>query len=124
MGMVSWLRTRVRATDRLMLASGLVAVVAIAWFAVNLWRPTGPAVLLWWPVPVGGALAVAIFWRTSRTASLPVPVRRFWRLLTVVAALTTLSMSYQAVDALARPELPGRHITMPMHILDAAAVLV
>src|ERR1051325_5601271 len=124
MGAVSALRTWVRGADRLLLASGLAAIVAVGWFAVNLWRPTGPPVLLWLPVPIGGAIVVAVFWRVSRTETLPLPARQFWRRLTVGAGLTAVSMTSQAVDVLARPGIPGQRVGMVMHVLDAAAVLV
>src|SRR5690349_3406863 len=122
MGVLSRLHTRVRGTDRLMLASSVVAVLAVVWFTVNLWRPTGPTALLWLPIPVGGVIVVAIFWRTSRTTELALPVRRFWRLLTLVAALTGAAVTLHAVDVLVHGEQPGQRFSMAMHVLDGIAV--
>jgi diguanylate cyclase (GGDEF)-like protein len=120
----SWLPARVRGADRLLLATGALMVMALLGFLVNLVHPVLPNVLLWAPMPVGAVLLTAIYWRTARTPSLPPPVRRFWRHLTVVAALVGVGSVGQALDVLRHPEVPGQHVGLVMQIFNSVAVLI
>jgi diguanylate cyclase (GGDEF)-like protein len=120
----SWLPARVRGTDRLLLATVGLMAFALLGFLVNLIHPVLPNALLWAPAPVGGALLTAIYWRTSRTPSLPPAVRRFWRHLTVVAALVAIASVGQAVDVLGHPDVPGQHVGVLMQIFNSVAVLI
>ena len=107
----SWLLSRVRGADRLLLGSGLLAALSVLLFAAELIRPVVPGGLLWAPTPIGCVLLVAIYRRTARTESLPVPVRRFWQHLVVVAGLVGLAATAQAVDVLRHPGVPGENVT-------------
>jgi hypothetical protein len=118
MGALSWLPGRLRETSRLLLASGLLMAVALVWFLVNLAHPVGPEALLWAPIPIGAVVLTLIYLRTSRTASLPAPVQRFWRHLTLVAALVGVASAAQAVDVVSHPDVPGRHVGTLMQICD------
>jgi diguanylate cyclase (GGDEF)-like protein len=124
MGASSWLRSRLHETSRLLLASGLLMAVAALWFVVNVLRPVGPGVLLWLPTPIGVVILVAVYWRTSRSAALPPPVQRFWRHLTLVAALVGVAATSQAVDVLLNPDVPGQHTGPMMELFDGSSVLV
>jgi diguanylate cyclase len=124
MGALSWLPGRLRETSRLLLASGLLMAVALVWFLVNLAHPVGPEALLWAPIPIGAVVLTLIYWRTSRTASLPAPVQRFWRHLTLVAALVGVASAAQAVDVVSHPDVPGRHVGTLMQICDGGAVVM
>ncbi len=115
---------RLRDTSRLLLASGLLMAVTLGWFLVNLIHPVGPAALLWAPSLGGGVLLTAIYARTARTATLLPPVRRFWRHLTLVAALVTFASTTQGVDVLTSPDVRGQHLGTVMQLCDGLAVLV
>jgi diguanylate cyclase (GGDEF)-like protein len=99
-------------------------VLTLAWFLVNLAHPVGPAALLWAPSLAGGVLLTIIYARTAGTPSLPAPVRRFWRHLTLVAALVTLASTAQGVEVLMHPDVPGQHVGPVMQTFDGLAVLV
>jgi diguanylate cyclase (GGDEF)-like protein len=122
MGALSWVPARLRGASRLLLASGLLMAVALVWFLVNLAHPIGPEALLWAPVPASAVLLTLIYSRTSRTVTLPAPVRRFWRHLTLAAALVGVASTAQAVDVVSHPDVPGRHVGTLMQICDGAAV--
>jgi diguanylate cyclase (GGDEF)-like protein len=115
---------RLRDTSRMLLGSGLLMGVTLVWFLVNLVHPVGPMAVLWAPSLIGGVLLTAIYHRTAGTESLPVPVRRFWRHLTLVAALITVASTAQGVDVLRHPDVPGQHVGPVMQIFDGLAVLV
>ena len=109
--------------DRLLQASGLLVVVIVLWFLVNAVHPVGPPVLLWLPNPAGAALLVAIFRRTSRTATLSTATRRFWRHLSVVVGLVGVGSTAQAVEVLGNPG-PGTHLPPAMIAADGVAVVI
>jgi diguanylate cyclase (GGDEF)-like protein len=120
----SWLPARLRDISRLLLASGLLMGLAVFWFLVNLVHPVGPNALLWLPTPIGGVVLTALFRRTSRTPSLPPPVQRFWRHITVVAALVSVGATMQAIDVVLHPDVPGDHSGLVMQSVDGIGVLV
>jgi diguanylate cyclase (GGDEF)-like protein len=114
----------VRGADRLLLAIGALMAIAVLSFVVNLIHPVLPSALLWAPATLGGALLTAVYWRTSRTPTLPRAVRRFWRHLAIVAALVGVASAGQAVDVLGHPDVPGQHVGLVMQIFNSVAVLV
>jgi diguanylate cyclase (GGDEF)-like protein len=120
----SWLPARVRGADRLLLASAVLMVIALIGFLVNFAHPVLPNALLWAPTPVGGVLLTLVYRRTARTPSLSVPVRRFWRHITVVAGLVTVGSTAQVVDVLGHPDVPGQHVGLMMQVFNGAAVLI
>ncbi len=115
---------RLRDTSRLLLASGLLMVVSLVWFLVNVVHPAGPPALLWVPSLAGGGLLTVIYARTARTATLLPPVRRFWRHLTLVAALVACGSTAQGVDVLRSADVSGQHVGPVMQTFDGLAVLV
>jgi diguanylate cyclase (GGDEF)-like protein len=121
---MSFLPVRMREASRLLQCLGLLIVVAVLLFAVNLGGPVGPNLLLWLPIPVGAALLVAVYWRVSRTASLPQPTRRFWRSLAVAAFLVGVGCTAQAVDVLTSTDLSAMHTGPVMLTADLTAVMV
>jgi diguanylate cyclase (GGDEF)-like protein len=124
MNPLSRLATRLRSGDRLLLVSGALMTFSLLAFAVDLIRPVLPYAVLWAPLPVGGTVLVLIYWRTSRTATLAPAVSRFWRHLSVVAALATLATTAQAIDALRHPDVLGEHLGPVMQFFDSLCVLV
>jgi diguanylate cyclase (GGDEF)-like protein len=119
-----WRPARLRGADRMMLASGALMVFGLLAFAVDLIKPVIPYAVLWAPLPISGAILVLVYRRTARTAGLPPAVGRFWRHLSVVAALAVLATCSQAVDALSNPDVPGQHVGPVMQFFDSACVLV
>ncbi|HET6530332.1 MAG TPA: bifunctional diguanylate cyclase/phosphodiesterase [Actinoplanes sp.] len=118
------LRARVAGAGRLLRFAGLLAALSTAWFSVNLVRPVGPPALLWLATPVGGVVLTTIYWRTSRSAALPAPTRRFWRHLSAVAVLVGVGSTAQAVDVLANPGVGGAYTSRVMLAFNGAAVLL
>jgi diguanylate cyclase (GGDEF)-like protein len=110
--------------SRLVRASGALVLVAVLWFAVNFDHQVGPAVLLWVPSPIAGLILTAIYLRTARTQSLPVPTRRFWRHMSVTAFLVAVGSVAQAVDVLAHPEVGGPYTGPVMLSIDCVAVVI
>ena len=110
--------------SRLLLSSAGFSAFAVFWFLVNLVHPVGPPVLLWLTTPIGAVVLTVLFVRTSRTATLSAPTRRFWRQLSFVAALVGLGCSTQAFDVLTHPGVPGAHIPPLMMVADGTAVLI
>jgi diguanylate cyclase (GGDEF)-like protein len=123
MGGIGALR-QLRTVSGLMRASCAVLAVCVAWFAVNLVAPVGPAVLLWLPTPVGALLLTAAFWRTSRTAALPAPTRRFWGHLSVSALCVGVAHTAQAIDVLSHPDVGGAYNGPVLLVFDSAAVVL
>ncbi|GAA0812905.1 putative bifunctional diguanylate cyclase/phosphodiesterase [Spirilliplanes yamanashiensis] len=128
-GVAAWsakLGAAVRGTSRLLLAAAALSVLAAVWFTVNSLADQliGSPVLLWVPIVLSTAVLSAIFVRTSRAAHLPVPTRRFWRHLAVVAVLVGAGTSAQAYDVLTNPHAFGAHTPISMLLLDGSAVLV
>jgi diguanylate cyclase (GGDEF)-like protein len=119
-----WQPARLRSADRLMLATGALMVFGLLVFAVDLIKPVIPYAVLWAPLPISGTLLVLVYRRTARTAGLPQAVRRFWRQLSVVAALAMLASCAQAVDVLTNPSVPGQHVGPVMQFFDIGCVLV
>ena len=110
---------------RLLARACLILLAPVeCWFAVNLVHPTGPDFLLWASMPGYGVLVTVIFWRTSRSASMPAGTRRFWRHLTPMPLLVGAGQTAQALDVLAHPGVPGAHLTGPMLALDGTSLLV
>ncbi|MET7421542.1 EAL domain-containing protein [Dactylosporangium sp. NPDC005555] len=107
----------------LMRAMCVVLAVCATWFAVNLVTPVGPPVLLWVATPVGALLLTAAFRRTSRTASLPAPTRRFWGHLSVAAFLVGVAHTTQAIDVLTHPDVGGAYNGPGLLIFDSGAIL-
>jgi diguanylate cyclase (GGDEF)-like protein len=119
-----WLPARIREASRLLQASGLLMVVTAIWFGVNIDHQVGPAFLLWLPSPIGAAILVAVYQRTSRTERLPMATRRFWRHLSIAAALVAVASLLQAYDALRYPDAGGLHTPPAMLTVDAVAVMI
>jgi diguanylate cyclase (GGDEF)-like protein len=109
---------------------GLVLACAVLWvfaavcFAVNLFAPVGPSVLLWLTLPLYGPLVAGVFWQASRTAEGPDTTRQFWRRMTPVPVLIGIAQSTQAVDVLRHPQPAS--VTNPPLLLafDGAALVV
>jgi hypothetical protein len=116
--------SRVWRTNRLLLASGLLVVLSSTWFVANLDRQRGPLLLLWLPELLAAVILTLVYRRTSRTEQLPMPTRRFWRQLSIAAALVGMGSVAQAIDALRDPLGGGQHSGPVMLALDSAAVLV
>src|SRR5262249_8512559 len=87
-------------------------------------HPVLPDALLWAPLPINGTILVIIYRRTARTAMLPPAVSRFWRHMTIVAAAAMLANTSQAIDVLARPDIPGQRVGPAMQFFDSICVLV
>ncbi|GAA0797408.1 putative bifunctional diguanylate cyclase/phosphodiesterase [Spirilliplanes yamanashiensis] len=124
-----------RRVSRLLLAAAGLTVVPAVLFAVLLFTSwftpddsnhlTEPLLLvLWLPSPLGAAVLTAVFWRTSRTAELPGPTRRFWRHQTLAAALVGSASAAQAVDVLTHPAATGQRTGPVMLAIDTAAIAV
>jgi diguanylate cyclase len=120
----SWIPARLRGTDPLIVASGGLLVFGLLAFAVNLIHPVLPYALLWAPSVISGTILVFVYRRTARTATLTPEVSRFWRHVTVVAALALLATVSQAVDTLTHPGVPGQRVGPAMQFFDGACVLV
>jgi hypothetical protein len=116
--------SRVRRTNRLLLSAGVLVVLSGIWFVTNLDRARGPLLLLWLAEPLSAAILALVYRRTSRTEQLPMPTRRFWRQLSIAAALVGMGCVAQAVDALRDPFGGGQHTGPVMLALDSGAVLV
>jgi diguanylate cyclase (GGDEF)-like protein len=110
--------------NRLLPASGLIMMAAVIWFAANLDRPTGPFLLLWLPGPLASAVTAVAHWRTSRTAELPAPTRRFWRHQCAAAVLVGVATIVQAHDALRDPYAGGQQTGPVMLAIDSLAILI
>jgi diguanylate cyclase (GGDEF)-like protein len=94
------------------------------WFGVNLIHLVGPPVLLWVPSPLAGAVLTAVYVRTSRLSSLAPAVRRFWRHMSLTAALVGTASTAQAVDVLSHPFSGGPHTGVVMMSFDGFAIMV
>ncbi len=116
--------TRMRQASRLLQASAALMVLSALWFAVNLDHLIGPLFLLWLPSPLSAVVLTMVYWRTSRTERLSHPTRRFWRHLSVAAALVGTASSTQAIDVLRNPHLTGARTPALMLSIDALAVFV
>ncbi|MEV6350469.1 GGDEF domain-containing protein [Actinoplanes sp. NPDC051851] len=101
-----------------------LAGVAVAWFAVWLARPVGPAALLWVTIPCYGPLVAVAFRRLARNPALPAATRRFWRHLTPVPLLVAAGQSAQAIDVLRHPEARVAYTGPVMLALDGGALLL
>jgi diguanylate cyclase (GGDEF)-like protein len=119
----SWVPARVRDASRLLQASGAMVAIAVVWFIVNIPGPVGPHFLLWLPTPISGVLLVAVYWRVSRTETLPAPTRRFWRHLTVAAFLVGVGCTAQAHDVVTSTDLGAMHTGPVMLAADLTGVL-
>ncbi|BCJ52651.1 hypothetical protein Asp14428_41260 [Actinoplanes sp. NBRC 14428] len=111
-------------SDRLLRASGVSALVATLWFAVNVVHPVGPRLLLWLPTIVGGALLVVGLRRTARTETLLPAARRFWRHLTAAAVFIAFGVAAQAVDVLSEDHPRGAQTGPVMLIMCGTGVLI
>jgi diguanylate cyclase (GGDEF)-like protein len=113
-----------REASRLLQALGALVVIAVLLFVANIAGPVGPNLLLWLPTPIGALLLVAVYWRVAGTQTLPKPIRRFWRSLTVAAFLVGVGCTAQAVDVLTSTDLGAQHTGPVMLTADLIAVLV
>ena len=111
-------------TRRLLRIAAASLAAAAGWFVVNAVHPIGPAVLLWFPTPVGAAVVTAVYWRTARSATLPAATRRFWRHLTVTAALVGVASVSQVADVLSRPGNGDLRNGPVMMVCDAAGTVM
>jgi diguanylate cyclase (GGDEF)-like protein len=116
--------SRIRRTSRLLLASGLLVVLSSIWFVANLDHPRGPLLLLWLPQSLSTVILTLVYRRTSRAEQLPMPTRRFWRHLSVTAALVGMACVVQTGYALRDPFGGGQHTGPVMLAIDSCAVLV
>lgn len=82
-----------------MLAAGVVLVMAEAWFAVGLTRPT-PQLVSWVAVPAAVGFAVYACWATSTAADLAPAARRFWRHIGLGMVFIGLGGASNGVDML------------------------
>ncbi|BCJ47841.1 hypothetical protein GCM10010168_22000 [Actinoplanes ianthinogenes] len=104
--------------------SGALLGVFVVWLAVTAIHPIGPMILLWLPIPAGGVVLTAVYWRTSRDSRLPAPTQRFWRHLTAVAVLVTAGSSSQVVEVLDNPAGGGLQTNPVMVAFNGTAVLL
>jgi diguanylate cyclase (GGDEF)-like protein len=93
--------------DRLIRASGAIALVSLLLVCADYLHPFGPKLLLWLPSSAGAVVVFLAFLRTARTASLPEPTRRFWRHLTYAVACVGVGTSVKAVDVLTADDPSG-----------------
>ena len=109
--------------SRLLLASGLLAMITGAGFAVAFGSAT-PVALLWVPTPVSAAILAVMYWRTSQCAHLPEVTRRFWRHLAISGVLIGIAATVQTGDALLHPAALGPHIGPVMLAFDGVGVFI
>jgi diguanylate cyclase (GGDEF)-like protein len=109
--------------SRLLLASGLLMLVAAVWFTVA-FQGSSPVPLLWLPTPIGAVLLAVMFWRTSRCSRLSPAAGRFWRHLAIVGMLVGVAAAVQAIDVLRHPDVPGEHNGPVMLSIDAVAMVI
>ncbi|GIF05044.1 GGDEF domain-containing protein [Actinoplanes siamensis] len=110
--------------SRLLRLSGALLGVFIVWLIVTTIHPVGPMIFLWVPIPAGGVVLTAVYWRTSCDPRLPGPTRRFWRHLTAVAVLVTAGTSSQVAEVLDNPGGGGLQTNPVMVAFNGAAVLL
>ncbi|WP_326999711.1 bifunctional diguanylate cyclase/phosphodiesterase [Dactylosporangium sp. NBC_01737] len=99
----------------LLLAAVVVLVLAEAWFAVGLTRPT-PQLVSWVAVPLAVGLAVRACWTTSVTAGLAPGARRFWRHIGLGMVFIGLGGASNGVDMIL-----GR--AAPQHVSGVTAAV-
>jgi diguanylate cyclase len=116
--------SRVRRTDRLLLASGSLVILCSAWFIANLHHARGPVLLLWLPQSLSAMILTLVYRRTSRAEQLPVPTRRFWRQLSIASALVGMACLAETTVALGSSSAHPQHPGPVMLTLDGIAVLV
>ncbi|MET8147245.1 putative bifunctional diguanylate cyclase/phosphodiesterase [Actinoplanes sp. NPDC049668] len=109
--------------DRLLHASGAIALVSLLLVIADYLHPFGPKLLLWLPSSAGVIIVFLAFLRTSRTATLPEPTRRFWRHLTYAIAFVGAGTTVKAVNVLTADDPRGRHTGLIMLGLCGAGVL-
>ncbi|GAA4607785.1 diguanylate cyclase (GGDEF)-like protein [Actinoplanes octamycinicus] len=122
--MASTRRFRLLGGSRLLQLSGALLAVFLLWLTVTAIHPVGPMILLWLPIPAGGVVLTAVYWRTSRDPRLPEPTRRFWRHLTAVAALVTAGTASQVTEVLDNPAGGGLQTNPVMVAFNGTAVLL
>src|SRR4051812_49196931 len=109
--------------DRLLRVSGALALVSLLLVLADYLHPFGPKLLLWLPSTAGAVVVFLAFLRTSRTASLPEPTRRFWRHLTYAVACVSVGTSVKTVNVLTAADPRGPQTGRVMLACCAAAVL-
>ncbi|MGX6606690.1 putative bifunctional diguanylate cyclase/phosphodiesterase [Micromonosporaceae bacterium Da 78-11] len=114
----------VRGASRLVRASLALATLALLCLVVNMAHPVLPWAVLWLWGPIGSILMAVACWRTSQAAHLPMPTRRFWRHLFLVAVFVGLGVTSQAVDVLSASDPSGTHLPLAMQLSDGTAVLI
>ena len=97
------------ARDRLVPASGAIAVLAVLGVFADYVHPFEPKGLLWLPSVLGPIVTFLAFLRTARTTTLPEPTRRFWRHLTFALAFVSIGITTQAFQVLTADDPAGQH---------------
>ncbi|MDQ1644410.1 MAG: hypothetical protein QOJ50_594, partial [Cryptosporangiaceae bacterium] len=95
-------RDRSASASPLLIASGIVAVILLIWYGIQLYAPVGPRFLVWIPGPVSAILAAVLCAQNAATEP-NAQYRRFWRGLATSVVLVGLGGVAGAVDALTHP---------------------
>jgi len=95
--------------DRLVPASGVIAVLAVLGVFADYVHPFEPKQVLWLPAIVGQIVAFLAFLRAARTATLPEPTRRFWRHLTYALGFVSVGITIQAFQLVLADDPAGQH---------------
>ncbi|GAA3160206.1 hypothetical protein GCM10010466_58830 [Planomonospora alba] len=79
---------------------GVLAVLSLGWFVLNLVHPLHLPAVGWVPVVLCAALGASVCARVARSAHLTAPVRSFWRSVTAAAVLVLAAVLSNAYDTL------------------------
>ncbi|MEU7903976.1 EAL domain-containing protein [Actinoplanes sp. NPDC049118] len=109
--------------DRLLRASGAIALASLLLVVADYLHPFGPKLILWLPSSAGMIVVFLAFLRTARTPSLPEPTRRFWRQLTYAVGFVGAGTTAKAIDVLTADDPRGPQTGTIMLACCGAAVL-
>jgi diguanylate cyclase (GGDEF)-like protein len=95
--------------DRLVPASGVIAVLAVLGVFADYVHPFEPKALLWVPSVIGPIVTFLAFLRTARTTTLPEPTRRFWWHLTIALGFVGTGITVEVFEVLTADDPAGPH---------------
>ncbi|HEV7896268.1 MAG TPA: EAL domain-containing protein [Planosporangium sp.] len=90
----------------LLVASAVVTVASVAWFALLWAHPFGPPIVGWLPASLGPLLGFLATRRVAGHPELALPVRRFWRQVSIAAIIVVVAVVSSAYDSLGGHGVP------------------
>jgi diguanylate cyclase (GGDEF)-like protein len=109
---------------RLLRLSVAILVAACLTFATAAGGLAVGPVALWIWAPLSFVVATVSFWRTSASAHLPAPTRRFWRQLGGAAALVTVAFMINVVEVVRGEPALGAGNESPALLLVAVLAVI